>query len=106
MKNNQCRQGDVLIERVQEVIRKSSKNKKLKSVVLAEGEATGHAHVLRAQDGDFADWWKQDGHQFASITAPAVVVHEEHKSIELERGTYKITRQREYTQEAIRHVAD
>lgn len=106
MKTKQYRQGDVLIERVTKIVRKETKRKSLHRIVLAEGEATGHAHVLETDPKDPADWWKDGEEQFASVNGPAVVVHEEHSSIKLEEGTYKIIRQREYSPEAIRNVAD
>lgn len=106
MKNKQYRQGDVLIEQVAKIVRKPSNCLAAEAIVLAEGEATGHAHVLRTSAKDPADWWKDGEEQFANISAPAEVTHEEHGRIELPEGTYRIVRQREYTPEAIRHVGD
>jgi hypothetical protein len=40
------------------------------------------------------------------VSAPAEVIHEEHATIALEPGKYVVRRQREYTPEAIRNVAD
>ena len=106
MKTKQYRQGDVLIERVSKTVRKTTKQKSLHRIVLAEGEATGHAHVLETDPKDPADWWKDGEDQYANLSSPGVIVHEEHATIKVEEGTYKITRQREYSPEAIRNVAD
>jgi hypothetical protein len=106
MRKSQYRQGDVLIEKISKTVRKTSKQKRLHRIVLAEGEATGHAHVLNASPTDPADWWKEGDEQFANLSSPAIVVHEEHSSIKMEEGTYRITRQREYSPEEIRNVAD
>lgn len=106
MKTEQYRQGDVLIERVAKIIRKPSKAKQLELIVLAEGEATGHAHMLKTDAKDPADWWKDGEDQLANLSSPGEVTHEEHSRIELPEGTYRIVRQREYTPEAIRNVAD
>ena len=105
MKTTQYRQGDVLIERVSTPTpaQEPNKEKRFKRIVLAEGEATGHAHALEV---DAADWWKDGDAQFVSVSKPAKVVHDEHGVINLPAGTYRITRQREYTPEAIRNVAD
>jgi hypothetical protein len=72
---------------------------------LAEGEATGHSHVVTAEDAVVIG----DGEQ-RELSAPSgtKVVHEEHKTIELPKGDYDINRQRETdpdTEEA-RKVAD
>lgn len=106
METRQYRQGDVLIEQVGRTVRKTTKCQRLHRIVLAEGEATGHAHVLQTDPKDPSDWWKEGEEQFADVKGPAVVVHEEHASIKLEEGTYRVTRQREYSPEAIRNVAD
>lgn len=105
MKNKtiQYRQGDVLIERCEKPTKKSKPAGK--SVILAHGEATGHAHVLECdeiisrQDND-------DGSFFLTFASDAEVVHQEHSTINLKRGTYRISRQREYSPQAIRNVAD
>ena len=100
----QYRQGDVLIERVENLPKKSKgKHTRTNRMVLAEGEVTGHAHVLLVDD---ADWWKDDKDQFVSFASPATVVHEEHRTLHLPAGTYRISRQREYSPEAIRNVTD
>jgi len=104
----QFRQGDVLIERVAAVPEAVAKQKKSRRIVLAHGEATGHHHALELEDP--ADWWKRgEGlteEKFVKVKQPARVTHQEHSTINLPAGTYRITRQREYSPEAIRNVAD
>lgn len=97
------RQGDVLIERVAE-IPKSAKRVKGK-IILAHGEATGHHHAIDERDP--ADWWKEeDGTQYVHARGASTVTHQEHSPIVLPKGKYKVTRQVEYSPEAIRNVAD
>jgi hypothetical protein len=98
------RQGDVLIERIASIPKTATKQKAENGrIILAHGEATGHHHSL---DIDSADWWKSGTDQFLNVTNPAKVVHQEHGAIELPRGKYRVLRQREYSPEAIRNVAD
>lgn len=101
------RQGDVLIELV-DAVPEAVKQKKSRRIVLASGEATGHHHALEMDDP--AVWWKRgEGlteEKFVQLTRPARVTHQEHATIELPAGTYRVTRQREYSPEAIRNVAD
>lgn len=120
----QYRQGDLLIERVKDAEAPPGSKRAL-SIVLAEGEATGHHHVLRAgEEPDAADWWKENGPerqtatvptfnwwqegeaQFFALAEPARVSHEEHGAIQLGGGTHRVIRQREYTPTEIRRVAD
>ena len=120
----QYRQGDLLIERIEDCPPPPGSRRTL-SIVLAEGEATGHHHVLRTgEEPNAADWWKegaperqtatipvldwwQEGEaQFFSVAGSAVLKHEEHGAIEFAEGVHRVTRQREYTPTEIRRVAD
>lgn len=103
-KNKIYRQGDVLIERVRSMPANVAKQKPENGrIILAHGEATGHHHSINIDD---ADWWKSVDEQFVDVKRPTQVVHQEHAPIDLLPGTYRIARQREYSPEAIRNVAD
>lgn len=99
-----CAQGDILIERVDDagasgqVVRSVHNG----SVVIAEGEATGHHHRLLGsvtlyRDDAIARDIPPDlyiGH--VTVRSPAArLVHEEHAAITLDQGTYRIRRQRQ-----------
>lgn len=106
----QFRQGDILIEAVEEVPSSAVKQKPDNGrIIVAHGEVTGHHHSLEA---DLADWWKEEGKdalvadQFVSVQRPTALVHQEHARVPLNQGTYRVRRQREYSPEAIRNVAD
>ena len=116
-KNKQYRQGDVLIERISEIPKNAVSQKKAAEIILAHGAVTGHHH--RLETADPADWWKVGdisptldkpaaigGEIFVSLASGGTVTHDEHGKIALPKGKYRITRQREYTPEAIRNVAD
>lgn len=98
----QFRQGDVLVEAA--AIPEDAKRVKVQGrVILAEGEATGHAHTMEA---DLVELYEREGTLYMNVLAPAPLTHQEHAAITVTPGTYKVTRQREYTPEAIRNVQD
>jgi hypothetical protein len=101
------RQGDVLIipvgeitDRLEPVARENGR------VVLAHGESTGHAHAIRdAGAALFRD--PKLAAMFLTVTGePAALEHDEHATIMLPPGNYRIVRQREYAPEEVRYVAD
>lgn len=96
------RHGDVLIAPVDLIPFTASKRP---GCVLAEGELTGHAHRIDRQGA--ADLYVEGNNLYLSVTADfATVVHEEHQSITLPRGTYRVWQQREYSPQAIHRVRD
>lgn len=99
-KSFQARQGDVLIEISLE--KPSGARQPIGRVVLAVGEATLHDHSVEE-----AESWKVGTDVlFFTTTRQTVVKHQEHAPIPINKGTYKITRQREYIPGSIRRVAD
>lgn len=90
------RQGDVLLiplDRVPEDVIVSEYGPRL---VLAEGEATGHAHVALADEAELAEAPDGTLYLFVGGEKGAVLVHEEHDTIPLVPGSYEVRRQREY----------
>lgn len=73
------------------------------SVVLAYGEATGHAHRVE-QAG--AELWQHLNERYLVLARPGRITHEEHAAVELPAGIYQVIRQRVYTPAEIRYVAD
>lgn len=74
-------------------------------VVLAYGEVTGHAHALLDLGVElFED--AASAVRVLRVDALSSLLHEEHATITLAPGLYDVVRQREYTPEAIRNVAD
>lgn len=100
MRELQLRQGDVFIELVETLPDGAIP---VDGLVLAEGEVTGHAHRIQ---GGQAKLFERAGERFLRVTAKARLEHEEHATIELPRGVYRVVRQREYSPEEIRNVAD
>lgn len=99
------RQGDILIVPVKS-IPKGAKlvERENGRVILAHGEVTGHTHALLDRNVNMVE---KDMRRFLEITGGgASVVHEEHGTIKLDAGFYEVIRQREYSPEAVRNVAD
>lgn len=107
MKTEIFRQGDVLIQRVdalpnaktEEIPRENGR------VILAHGEVTGHAHAIRAPGVCFL---RAEGttDRFLQVSAVSALEHEEHSTISLPPGSYRVRIQREYDGALSREVVD
>lgn len=86
----QYRQGDLLIEKIP-ARQFSQYAARVENRVLAYGEVTGHSHRLAG-----GDLWQDRGEMIAVLDAPTDLIHEEHATITLPEGTYRVIRQREY----------
>ena len=96
------RQGDVLIDTIPELPNDAVRRP---GTVLVEGKMTGHAH--RISNPETAELWEASGNLYLKdIAASAEIAHDEHKSITLSKGIYRVWQQREYTPQAIRRVMD
>lgn len=96
---NQARQGDVLLVKLE--AKPAGESRKIARdeqgrVVLAHGEATGHAHAIN----DPGAFLYQFGDQIVlEMKQGGTLRHEEHENIELDAGYYEVIRQREHTGE-------
>jgi hypothetical protein len=91
----QFRQGDILIEEVTEIPSEAIQEQTHHgNVLLAMGEATGHAHVLRQRHD--VTTYTVEGQKYLDVRAAALLTHEEHASVLIPPGRYIIIRQREY----------
>ena len=106
MQQRMVRQGDVLLVAC---ARKPAGAMRVQRqagarVILAEGEATGHAHAFVEDD---VEEYEAKGERYIRIvSSPRLLRHEEHAPIEVPAGWWKLRRQREYSPEEIRRVAD
>jgi hypothetical protein len=75
-------------------------------LVLALGEVTGHAHAVAARDAELFAVPDEVDRRFLRIGSTSLLTHEEHRAIPLPPGLYRVVRQREYSPEAVRRVAD
>ena len=105
----QVRQGDVLLHPVTDIPETARRLPRTAGrVVLAEGEATGHFHAIRATG---ATLLADDEDRYLRVSGPVTLDHEEHAAIELVPGLYRVVIQREYvpaevTSQAFRRVVD
>ena len=107
------RQGDVVVRQVRRRERKGADARDRGRIILAHGEVTGHAHEVIAADPTTdiqlpaAHFFEEpDGRRFLFIERACLLTHQEHGAIALPTGCYEVTRQREYSPEEIRNVAD
>jgi len=91
--NTIYQQGDVLIRPIENLPAGTKQVVQKRLCVLAEGEATGHAHV--AQDNE-AELIRIGERMILSLGRSTTITHEEHKPITLAPGLYDIGRVREY----------
>jgi hypothetical protein len=105
------RQGDILIVRTinEEIQGQELPLDERGRVILALGDTTGHAHAIESSHAKIfsSDSGSEErillqvyGHQEVDL------VHEEHTTVSLKPGTYRIIRQREYSPEDIHYVQD
>jgi hypothetical protein len=104
------RQGDILIIPVDEIPADTKPvAREHGKLILAHGEITGHHHAF---DIDVENVELVTADQAAELyllvhgTEAAPLTHQEHATIPVEPGRYRVRRQREYAPEAIRQVQD
>jgi hypothetical protein len=90
------RQGDILIVR-SEI---PDEAKPRPDNIVSRGELTGHAHRVDATV------LEAGGETYIRALHPAELTHEEHHTIILPEGSYRVIGQREFDGEEIRRVLD
>ena len=92
------RQGDVLlvpIDSVPEDVRPVSPEGG--AAVLAHGEVTGHAHVIRDERAVLVTAAEaEELYLIVHGVQPVTLAHEEHDPLPVAPGSYRVIRQREY----------
>lgn len=101
----QARQGDIFLDQIAEIPKAAKAEAPAERVVLALGEATGHAHAFYGRGVTM--FRADDGGVFIDVKEPSDLKHEEHKTVRVPKGKYRVIRQREYApRELPRTVAD
>lgn len=106
--NGLIRQGDVLIVPCPNLPADTAvvarENGRL---ILAHGEATGHAHAIVDEAAELvtADQ-AADLYLLVHGAESVPLVHDEHDTLLIPPGVYRVVRQREYTPEGVRGVSD
>lgn len=100
------RHGDIILYKLNEISDNRAIHKD-EVLILAEGEVTGHAHKLQG-DFELVEQDKLNGDMKFSVNTVAVLTHEEHDKIVLERGIYLKVNQVEYNPftDLVKKVAD
>lgn len=99
------RQGDVMLVKVARIPGGAKPVARDRGrVVLAYGEVTGHAHAILEEEVTMLE--VDSGIRYLDAAMDAFLRHEEHGAIFVPGGKYRVIRQREYTPEEIRNVAD
>jgi hypothetical protein len=81
-------QGDVILHKVDNIPENAVKKQPTsRGYVLAEGEATGHAHTLSV---DTCEMFEYVGITYVSVEEATPLKHEEHKEQQILPGVYKV----------------
>lgn len=96
--NEQYRQGDVFVRRIQSIPAEARPSQRDQNrVILAYGEVTGHAHQIATPDAVGAVLLTvAESATFLRLSKKAQLVHEEHAAIDLPAGEYEVILQREF----------
>lgn len=93
------RHGDVQVIKVKEIPKDAVK---LKRKELAYGEKTGHSH--RVDVGELFE--RKNGELYLKVEKLSKLSHEEHKTITLEPGIYRVGIKRQYSPSGWESVRD
>lgn len=102
MEKRLFRNGDLLIREIDAIPKDA---KRVKTNILALGESTGHTHQLIGECKVFEN---KEGKKFFQSNEELELIHQEHKPITIEAGTFEVLIEREYSpfDEEIRQVQD
>lgn len=94
------RQGELVFQKVQSVD-KAWKLKERSDNVIREGEVSGHMHAVKGKGQLFDVSNRSDVREGTMVLQAQELVqveHPEHKSLSLDKGSYVVTVQREYSE--------
>lgn len=100
MKKNESpaviRHGDVVFKRVDKIPAKAQAVNHNGRIVVAEGETTGHNHVLSVENPATMKAYRDANQRLVfNLSAPASIVHPEHGLLHIPAGTYLEDREQE-----------
>ena len=103
----QIQQGDVIGHKVDKIPATARRVQPVGGrLIVAEGEATGHAHAIQATP-DVA-LFECDGKMYLDVAEPAIQTHEEHAAVTWGRGVWEIgtVREKDWFEDVVRPVID
>ena len=103
-------QGDILIRRITEIPRDAVLQEPDKGRHVVAHSETGHHHTIQSSGVNFYHAANDPMVMFLAVENEADLIHnrsfDTHEPLRIGKGTYEIRRQREYTPEGWRRVAD
>jgi len=100
------RQGDVLLRRVEAIPTEAREvERDAGRIILAYGEVTGHAHAISAPDSEATLLSTDENERFLRLVADVALEHEEHATLVIPTGIYRVVQQREWADADEGHVA-
>lgn len=101
------RQGDVLLVGIQSLPVGNIVPLDNGRIVLAYGEVTGCSHAITVDKTiPQAKLWSADAERYLQVMETVALHHEEHATVVLDPGIYRIAIQTEYTPQELRNVQD
>lgn len=91
------RQGDVILVPVETVPDLPVIPRDRGRIVLAYGEVTGHSHAIVEADAELVGATADAVDRYLRLRSSAVLVHEEHASVMLLPGDYRVVIQEEWS---------
>jgi hypothetical protein len=89
------RQGDILLRPIESIPTNAMPvPRDAGRIVLAYGEATGHAHAIEAPEIEATLLSVDENTRFLRLMADVDLVHEEHATLHVPKGSYSVVRQR------------
>lgn len=108
--NKQAAQGDILIIKIDELPNGLVEQKPVKESYIVAHSETGHHHTLPSQGVKMFAPANDPMVLYVTVENEADLIHnrsfDTHEALRLKQGNYEIRRQREYTPEGWRRVAD
>ncbi len=109
------RHGDIYLLKVDDVLQPAEGQSK--PLIVGHGEETGHMHTIvaaRTLTEDELAWnlfaqtgeWQAQGDPLIAVDVDTEITHQEHDTLPVPAGVYRVIRKREYQPEAIRFIAD
>ena len=99
-------QGDVYLVKTRKPATLKKLERTARGIVLAEGEATGHAHTIASLDAVLFEGKNKE--LYLEAAKEVQLEHQEHTTLTIPSGTYKIgiVREHDYFTEEARKVVD
>jgi len=105
-KNLGIRHGDIPLYPINELPNGLKEMENKGSYILAEGETTGHKHVIVSEG--LQVFYSADGRLYLKVKNQGNITHQEHKTLTVLPGIYEVGKEIEYNwfEKAVKKVVD